>query len=274
MSDHWPLYARAWSRLGPPLRPCVEDTRIVEEEVAAWARGRAVHALVLGVTPELVTMTLPAGSTLVAVDKEPAMIDALFTPAPGRRALVGEWLALPLPDASIDLVVGDGGCSVFVFPGEYRAFAAELSRVMRPGGLVALRLFAAPARAETLDEVRAALPAIGSFDALKWRIAMAVQSPARAVPVTAIRDAFDALVPDRAELATRTGWRREVIDHIDAYRDSRAVYSFPTLDEVRAVLAPRFIEVACRVPSYELGHRCPTLVLRHSSTSAPAASLQ
>lgn len=258
--DHWPLHARAWSRVGPPLRPCAEDIAIVEREVAAWANGRRVDALVLGVTPELVAVALPAGSTMVAVDKQSSMIDALFEPAAHRRALVGEWLAMPLPDTSIDLVLGDGGLSLFSFPGEYRAFSLELARVMRPGGLVVLRVFTAPRVAEDLDDIRAALPSIGSFDALKWRIAMAIQRD-HSVRVAAIRDMFDALVPDRTELAARTGWRRDVIDHIDIYRDSPASYSFPTLDQVRATLAP-FTEIACHVPSYELGERCPTLVLR------------
>lgn len=275
-TDHWPLHARSWSLVGPPLRPCDDDIAIVERAVRAWASrrppGASADTLVLGVTPELVAMQLPAGATVVAVDKEPAMIASLFEPAPDRRALAGEWLRLPLPDASIDVVAGDGGCSVFAFPSEYRVFASEIARVSRPGGLVVLRLFAAPPTPETLDDIRVALPSIRSFDALKWRIAMAIQSPERAVRVSAIRDAFDALVPDRDALAAHTGWRREVIEHIDIYRDSPASYSFPTLDEVRAVLAPELVEVACTVPAYELGDRCPTLVLRHSSTSAPASS--
>ncbi len=260
--DHWPLHARTWARLGPPLRPCPEDIAVVTSEVAAWADGRAVELLVLGVTPELVALALPAGSTRLAVDREPAMIDTVFRPAPDRRALVGDWRALPLPAGSIDVAVGDGCATLFAFPDEYRAFAAELARVVRPGGLVVLRLFVAPAVPESLDDVRAALASAGSFDAVKWRIAMAIQSPARAVAVTAIRDAFDALVPDRAAFATRTGWPRETIDHIDNYRDSRAVYSFPTLAEVRAVFAPHFAEAACHVFGYELAERCPTLVLR------------
>jgi SAM-dependent methyltransferase len=266
--DHWPLHARAWSLVGPPLRPCAEDIRIVRHVIAPLD---APDALVLGVTPELIA-AMP-GSVL-AVDRERSMIDALFEPAPNRTALVGDWLALPVPDASIDVALGDGCCTLFAFPSDYRTFAGELLRVVRPGGLVVLRLFALPEKPETLDEVRASLADIGSFDALKWRIAMAIQSPERAVPVSAIRDAFDAIVPDRAVLAVEKGWRREVIDHIDIYRGSPAVYSFPTLDEFRAVMAPLEM-VSCITPSYELGDRCPTLVLRHSPSmsSAPLPSL-
>ncbi len=256
--DHWPLHARAWSLVGPPLRPCAEDIEIVRGAIATRTT-RAIDVLVLGVTPELVAMTLPHGSSLVAVDKQSSMIDALFEPAAHRRAITGDWLAMPLPDASIDVAVGDGCLSVFAFPGTYRAFAAELARVVRPGGLLVLRLFTAPRVPESLDDVRAALPAIKTFDALKWRTAMAIQRD-NAVRVSAIRDAFDALVPDRAALAARTGWRRDVIDHIDIYRDSPASYSFPSLDDVRTTLSP-FTEAACHIPSYELGDRCPTIVL-------------
>jgi len=225
-----------------------------------------VDVLVLGVTPELVAMELPHGSTLVAVDRDPAMIDALFSPAPGRRVLVGEWRSLPLDDASIDAVAGDGCAAFFAFPDEHRAFAAELARVLRPGGIVALRLFASPEVPESFDDVRDAIDTIRCFDTLKWRIAMAIQSTARAVRVSAIREAFDVLVPDRGALAARTGWPREVIDVIDHYRDSPAVYSFPTLGEARACFDPWFTEIACHTGGYELGERCPTLVLRRSGS--------
>lgn len=247
--NHWPLHARAWALLGPPLRPSPEDTRIVEEALA----DRRADVLVLGVTPELVTMKLAEGSTVVAVDRDPAMVEALFAPGPGRRALIGDWSALPMPDASVDAIVGDGCLSFFACPDGYGALARELARVLRPGGLVALRLFVSPARAETLDDVRRDLPRIGTFDALKWRVAMTL---GRTVRVTDIRDAFHALCPDRSVLP----FPRAAVDLIEHYRDSAAIYSFPTLEEARASLAP-LRERACHVPAYELGERCPTLIL-------------
>jgi SAM-dependent methyltransferase len=261
---HWPLHARQWARVGPPLRPCPDDVAIAEAEAAAWARarGRAPRALVLGVTPELVQMAWPAGTSLLAVDREPAMIDALFAVAPGRRAAVGDWLALPARPGGLDLVVGDGSLSNLAFPDDYRRLAAELARVLAPGGRVVLRLFAAPEAAEPVAEAADALRAgaFGSFHALKWRVAMAIQPGHRNVRVDDIWRAFAELVPDRAALATRTGWPREVIDTIDAYRGSDVAYSFPTLAEVRAALAPALDEVTCHAPGYELGDRCPTLV--------------
>jgi len=197
------------------------------------------------------------------VDRDRSMVDALFTPRADRRAVVGDWLGMPLPAASMDLAIGDGAASLLGYPSDYATFAAELARVVRPGGRVVLRLFAMTVP-ETLETVRAALGTIGSFDALKWRIAMAmaIQSPARSVAVAVIREAFDRIVPDRAVLAARTGWRREVIDHIDIYRDSPARYSFPTVDEVSAAFAPHLVEISRRFPAYELGERCPTVAWR------------
>jgi len=38
-------------------------------------------------------------------------------------------------------------------------------------------------------------------------------------------------------------------------------YTFPTLAEARAALRDDFSEIACGLPGYELGERCPTFVL-------------
>lgn len=218
----------------------------------------------LGVTPELVAMAWPAGSTVLAVDREPAMIAALFPPGPDRRAVVGEWLALPAADGAIDAVVGDGCASLFACPDGYRALAAELARACAPGGCVILRLFVLPPRRESLADIAAALAAgaIGSIDVLKWRLAMALAGDDRSVEMSAILGAFDAIVPDRAALAAATGWPRSVIDHLDTYRVSRTRLAFPTLAESIAALAPAFARHEIHTPGYELGDRCPTLVLR------------
>ena len=138
------------------------------------------------------------------------------------------------------------------------------ARVLDDDGRVILRLFAAPARAEALDAIAAALDAgaIGSFHAFKWRLAMAIQPADRNVRVADVWRAFAELVPDRAALARRTGWPAAVIDTIDVYRESALVYSFPTAAEARAAVADHLVETACHAPGYELGDRCPTIVLR------------
>lgn len=258
--DHWPLHARQWARIGSPLRPAPEDIAICEHAARDWAErnGRAPRVLLLGVTPEIATMRWPAGTSLVAVDRSEAMIGAVF-PAGAGQAIAGEWLALPCGDASIDWAIGDGCASTLAFPTEYHRFAAELGRVLAPGGELVLRLFALPDAPESLADVARDLAAkrIASFHALKWRIAMAIQPADRNVRVVEIWRAFEQLVPDRGALA----WSDETIATIDAYRESDVAYSFPTLDEARAALAG-FVETARHVPGYELGDRCPTLVLQ------------
>jgi SAM-dependent methyltransferase len=244
--DHWPLHARQWALVGPPLRPSDEDVAIVRAEAQRPAR-----TLLLGVTPELAALDL---GELVAIDHAQAMIDAIFPAGPGRRAVVGDWTRVPLPDGWADLVLGDGCLSCLTYPHGYHALAAELDRVLAPGGRVIVRLFAAPARRETIDEIAAA--DCGSFHVFKWRLAMAVGHERGNVRVAEIWRAFEAMVPDRDALP----WPRAVIETIDAYRDSSLSYSFPTEDEVVAALAP-FTPARRFVPGYELGVRCPTVIL-------------
>ncbi len=230
------------------------------ERVGADARGTAI---VLGVTPELVGMRWPEGTRVLAVERSHDVIGALFPGGAHARAVQADWRGLPLEDGAARLAIGDGSLSNLSFPRDYEALAEELARVLAPDGRVALRLFAAPPAPESLAEVGAALHAgrIGSFHALKWRVAMAVQPASRNVPVVDILGGFDELVPDRAALAAATGWPLEVIDAIDVYRGSSLVYSFPTRAEVRAALAPVLELSEFHQPGYELGERCPTIVL-------------
>lgn len=216
-------------------------------------------------------MAWPAGTTLVAIDRSEAMIGAVF-PAAAGTAIAGDWLAMPAPDRAFDWIVGDGCASTLGYPADYDVFAAELHRVLAPDGELVLRLFAAPEDPESLDEVARALARgeITSFHALKWRIAMcrppSGQPAKRNVRVVAILRGFEAIAPDRDALAAATGWTRETIDTIDVYRDSDLAYSFPTLAEARARLTRHFTEAACLTAGYELGDRCPTLVLRPRTT--------
>lgn len=275
-SDHWPRHARQWALVGPPLRPCAEDTAVVEAAVAAWAgaTGHPPRALVLGVTPELVGMRWPAGSAVTAIDRSAAMIAAMRRAdlSAAATALQADWRALPCTAASVDVAVGDGSLSCLAFPGDYHRFAGELARVLVPDGELVLRLFASPVARETLDEVAAALAArgIASFHAFKWRLAMAIAGGGD-VAVADIARAFDRVVPDaaaRAALAVHTGWPLAVIATIDAYRGSDLVYSFPTRGDAVAALAPHFTVRAGHAPTYELGERCPTIVLGRAA-SAP-----
>jgi SAM-dependent methyltransferase len=266
-TDHWPRHAQQWARVGAPLRPSPEDVACVEG--IAGARARPLRGLVLGVTPELVGMRWPAGSAVIAVDRSAAMIAAM--PRAGAdasasmraTALQADWRALPCAAGSIDLAAGDGSLSCLPFPRDYRVLAGELARALAPGGELVLRLFASPEPRETLADVAAAVAAraIGGFHAFKWRLAMAIAGGGD-VAVADIARAFDRVAPDPDALAAHTGWPRVAIATIDAYRGSDVVYSFPSAADAVAALAPELALVAQHVPAYELGERCPTVVLR------------
>jgi hypothetical protein len=69
-------------------------------------------------------------------------------------------------------------------------------------------------------------------------------------------------------VARQAGWSIDEVATLDAYRDQAAIYWFPTLAEIRAVLDANFVEEHCCRPAYELGDRCPTLLLTPRSTSS------
>jgi hypothetical protein len=124
-----------------------------------------------------------------------------------------------------------------------------------------------PDAGETLAEVGAAALAgeVAGFHALKWRLAMALvhESGDPNLPVIRILEAFDRLFPDRAVLASATGWSLDEIAEIDAYREGAAVYSFPRRRDVAGTIGPAFGPVQFTDSgTYELAERCPLVRLR------------
>ena len=123
-----------------------------------------------------------------------------------------------------------------------------------------MRYFTRPEKSESLAQVFDDLFAarIGNFHVFKWRLAMALHGPVeQGVAVGDIWEAFTDAVSDRDALAAQLGWTRASIDTIDAYREVRTPYIFPTLTEIKAASAPYFGELSMDVPYYELGERCP-----------------
>lgn len=138
--------------------------------------------------------------------------------------------------------------------------------MVRPGGFVVCRLFAAPDEMDSLDQVHddAYRGVIGNFHALKWRVAMAVvrASGEPNIAVQTIRDNFMRVFPDRDALSRATGWARQDIDTIDVYDGSGEVYAFPTREQFLAVASHGFASVQIvEVGSYPLAERCPLLIL-------------
>jgi len=239
---------------------------------ADLARPTTAELLVLGVTPEVVLLPWPASVRLHAFDHSEQMIATVWQPHPqiASSAQQASWQRLPLADHSVGVAVGDGSFNSLPELADYTEVMLELARVLQPDALLCLRYYALPPVRESLLEVGAAVKAghVQSFHALKWRVAMAVcEGPTFSVALPAIRAAFEALFPDRDSLAASTGWRREVIDTIDAYQGLLTRYTFADLDTLKALCAPWFTLEAMACGDYELGERCPTLSLRRRSAA-------
>jgi hypothetical protein len=251
----WQKQAAQWSRIGSPLRPCAED-------VANFRQGIGTHlgrCLLLGVTPELSSLS----PSMSAIDNSEAMIRALWNNE--SSAIQGNWLDLPFGENSFETIVGDGCMTLLTYPSQYVTLSRQLNNVLSPQGKVALRLFVSPDVKEEPESVcHAALRGkINSFHAFKWRLSMALASmnEDHNVAVADTWAAFDRLFPDRNALAASTAWPMQDITTIDAYRHSTAIYSHPTLTQVRSVFSADFKETALLYGHYELAERCPILVL-------------
>jgi hypothetical protein len=269
-SSHWTAYAERFQLVGAPLRPGASDVAHLRDAVSRHARPDMVSgpALLLGVTPEIADIAWEPPRQLLAVDQSAGMIKAIW---PGdtarRRALVGDWLTLAPTNvgAGFELVIGDGVLSLFEYPTGYAALGEALSRLLRPGGLLALRLFCRAEPSETVSDVMQALWAgrIGNFHAFKWRLAMALQGDAtRGVRLADIWSGFVEQAGSVQALAQRTGFPEPEVSTIEGYRGVQDRYSFSTQREVVDVLAPHFELLETWHGRYELGERCPHLTLR------------
>lgn len=264
----WQKHAAQWQRVGAPLKPCPEDGRHMLELLSPVHRSRPqVNIGMLGVTPELVQLPWPASTHLHAFDHSQAMIEAVWTPNPAIPCTVtlSEWQRIPRDDHSLDAVIGDNSLGVLPDLASYRAVLSRIHELLREDGLMCLRFFIRPSDSEALGAIAddALRGKIGSFHALKWRIAMSLsQEPAFSVAVADIHAAFEAMFPDRQALAAAGDWERDTIDTIDAYLGAPTRFTFLTLDALTATCSDFFRLDSVRYGSYELSERCPTISLQ------------
>jgi SAM-dependent methyltransferase len=256
--------------MGSPLLPASEDIQFVEATAARWREqhGRAPRAVLLGVTPKLAQMNWPAGTSLTAADSSAPMASALW-PCNGephtRRLVLADWRFLPFPDGRTDILVGDGSINCLRYPDSLRSFARSISRLLSSDGVCVIRCYIQPDRRESPQEVIAQIGSDGpeTIHQFKFRLLMALQ--ANAIEGIAVRHVYDywaSHTMDDSRPISRPGWGREVFDVMALYRGVDTVHTFPTRNELRQVLDEFFIEVDVSVPSYYLGERCPTIVLK------------
>jgi SAM-dependent methyltransferase len=259
--NHWDKSPPHWSRIEPPLRPDAEVTRAFQR----LAGGRSARILLLGVTSELAN----AFESVLAIDKSPMMLARVW---PGdsatKQASLGNWLEMPVTDEPFDGIVGDGSLSNLAYPHEVREVLSRSRANLRPGGRFVCRLFERPDVPESREALlaTAAGPARINFHAFKWQIAMHLAGQGQAtIPVSMILALFNELFPDRAALAARTGWPRELIELLDVYRDSEVQFTFMTRGEILAVLPDDITDLrfdACS--NYDLAQCCPLMSFRRA----------
>jgi SAM-dependent methyltransferase len=179
------------------------------------------------------------------------------------RVELGDWRDLPLPDNFASVVIGDGCYSMLATSECYRRMSAEVIRVLRPSGRFIVRLFVRPEREETtgavFDDLRAGR--IGNFHILKWRLAMSLPSEEFGVRIGDIWEAWHDSKIQTSDLFDRLNWPRDVVDTIDTYRGRDTVYTFLPLAEMRRRVGEYFDELQAVFPAYQMGERCPTLLL-------------
>jgi hypothetical protein len=267
--SYWDHVAPSFSVLGPPLKPSPEDIRFVEKAVANWTSshpGKRLRALLLGVTAEIATMRWPEASSLIAVDNSFEMARTVW---PGnipskRRAVCGDWLSLPQSPASCDVVVGDGSMNCVRYPDGFRALARSVLSVLRPDGVLLLRSFVQPEVKDSIEQVfsdllQGTFPTVNHF---KFQLLMAMQrSTQQGIAVDDVYREWVRRKVDKDHLTTRTGWEKQSIRSIELYQGQDVVHTFPTVSELRSVLAEFFDEVSISTPAYFLGDRCPSFVL-------------
>ncbi|MEO8658779.1 MAG: methyltransferase domain-containing protein [Bryobacteraceae bacterium] len=271
--SYWDGFARAYANLGEPLRPSPEEVALMEGVVRDWTASQGIdspRALLLGATPAIASMEWPETTWLTGIDRSFPMAASVWPgDVPGRRAMVcGDWLRLPLPDNSCDIVIGDGSVNCLPYPLGFRRLAEAAAEVLRPGGLLILRCYlqAEPRECPQGIHSQAINNAVDSFHAFKLRLLMALQPTAQeGVAVNDVHRWVTANV-DPVSLPRRSGWTPAEVATIDYYKGSPTVYAFPTLAELRTELADKFRELSLLTPGHPMGPRCPILVFQPRSS--------
>lgn len=266
---HWDNQARQWALIGEPLKPSIIDL----ENTTRWMKDHfhssntAPNALVLGVTPEIIHLPWPQQTRLFAVDYSEAMIQSVLPKETSTLAPIGllaNWLNLPFPSSSIDLVIGDGSFSQLSWK-DYGVLAREIQRVLKPGGLLIVRCFIQSDTPDSIELIRQDLFSgkIASFHAFKLRLLTALYSePQQSVCLKNVWDVWDkSFKSDILNHKEHLNWHLDTISTIDTYRLSNACYTFPKIKDIRMVFSNGFIEKDCFFPQYYFGQQCPTLKL-------------
>ncbi|MEU5868882.1 MULTISPECIES: class I SAM-dependent methyltransferase [unclassified Nonomuraea] len=126
-AEHRPDYAHAaaaWALEGAPGR------RVLD---LGAGTGKLTATLTGMLTGPLTGTPAGTGVEVVAVEPDPEMLAELRRALPDVRALPGSAEAIPLPDASVDVVLAGNAMHWF----DMAVAGPEIARVLAPGGVLA-----------------------------------------------------------------------------------------------------------------------------------------
>lgn len=86
------------------------------------------------------------GATVAGIDVTPGLLAIAAERVPEAELWCGDLASLPFPDADFDAVIG---INAFQFASDPMAAFVEAARVTKPGGMVAVGMFAEPERSES-----------------------------------------------------------------------------------------------------------------------------
>jgi SAM-dependent methyltransferase len=138
----WGTDPRSWAQLAEP-----HNEPLFAALLDATGVGTGTRVLDIGCGTGL-TLLLAAerGAVVTGIDVTPGLLDVARERLPGADLRVADMVALPVPDAAFDVVLG---VNAFQFAGDPVQALREAARVCAPGGVVAASLFAAPERSES-----------------------------------------------------------------------------------------------------------------------------
>lgn len=250
----------------PPWNPSADDGALMLAMTMPADASAPRRVLVLGVTPQIMQLDWPRGTDLLAVDSNLGTIGSVWLPHPTlpSHAVCAWWHDMPISDGAVGAVVGDGSLNALPSLEAYKRVFTEVRRVLARDGVLVLRCFLRPDQAEDAGAVvamarKGAFPTTGAFH---LRFAFALTDATGSVGLMEIRDRFNALVPDRDELAHAAGWPRSDIDRVDLDKDSHVRLTFPTEGQWRDACGPLFTIERMARGTYTQAEYCPTLLFR------------
>jgi SAM-dependent methyltransferase len=86
------------------------------------------------------------GATVAGLDVTPGLLAIAAERLPGAELWCADLSSFPFPDADFDAVIG---INAFQFASDPKAALADAARVTKPGGIVAVGMFAEPERSES-----------------------------------------------------------------------------------------------------------------------------